>query len=114
MQDYLNVLQKYAEFSGRARRREYWMFYLINMIIGSVLVGIGTLIKFPYFSAIYSLFVLIPGIAVFVRRLHDVGKSGVWFLIVLVPFVGVIWLLVLLATAGQPQANIYGPDPKQV
>jgi uncharacterized membrane protein YhaH (DUF805 family) len=114
MEDYLNVLKKYAEFSGRARRREYWMFYLFNLIIGSVLIGIGTLIKFPYFSAIYSLFVLIPGIAVFVRRLHDLGKSGAWFFIVLIPLVGGIWLLILMATAGQPQTNAYGPDPKQV
>ena len=112
MQDYVNVLKNYANFSGRARRREYWMFVLINLVIAAVLTSISTLAKLPILPALYSLAIFIPGLAVVVRRLHDIGKSGTWFLIIFIPFVGAIWLLVLLVTAGQPQANMYGEDPK--
>ncbi len=117
---YLKVLKQYADFSGRARRKEYWMFALFNIIFAFVLgfidglvgsfspeIGIGVL------GGIYSLAVLIPGLAVSVRRLHDVGKSGWMILIVLIPIIGAIWLLVLMVTDSNPGENQYGPNPKE-
>jgi uncharacterized membrane protein YhaH (DUF805 family) len=101
MNYYLKVLQNYATFSGRARRSEFWYFFLFNFIIGFV----GGLTKMPIISTIYTLLVLIPGIAVGVRRMHDVGKSG-WFL--LIP----IYNLILACTDGINGDNEYGADPK--
>jgi uncharacterized membrane protein YhaH (DUF805 family) len=116
---YLGVLKKYADFSGRARRKEYWFFVLFNLIISCVLsvidvfvgtynaaAGIGIL------AGLYALAVLIPGIAVTVRRLHDTGRSGWWILIVLIPLVGWIVLLVFMFLDSQPVTNAYGPSPK--
>lgn len=111
---YLEVLKKYAVFSGRARRTEYWMFVLFNFIfcivasvLDSVLFrGVGVL------YGLYALAVLIPSLAVSVRRLHDVGKSG-WFLLVgLIPIAGFIWLLILMCLDSVPGSNEYGPYPK--
>ena len=107
MNYYLEVLKKYAVFSGRARRAEYWYFYLFNFIIG-VLFAIGTL------GGIYSLAVLIPSIAVTVRRLHDTNHSGWWLLISFIPFFGGIILLIFLLQDSQPGENQYGPNPKEV
>jgi uncharacterized membrane protein YhaH (DUF805 family) len=125
---YLEVLKKYTVFSGRARRKEYWMFILFNFIF-AILAAIvdnilGTTFKFGtevpialpygYVYLLYALAVLIPGLAVLVRRLHDVGKSGWMFLISLIPIVGAIWLLVLACTDSKPGENKYGPNPKDV
>ena len=110
---YLEVLKKYAVFSGRARRKEYWMFLLFNIIIGLVLGGIAWLAGGPdVLGSIYGLVVLIPGIAVSVRRLHDTDRSGWWLLIGLIPLIGAIVLLVFMAQDSQPGANQYGPNPK--
>lgn len=113
MNHYTDVLKKYADFSGRARRQEYWMFSLIQsaIIIALVILDfvLGTL---PLLTVIYALGTFLPGLAVLVRRLHDLGKSGWWYFIGAIPFAGFIWLIVLLATAGQPQPNEYGTDPK--
>jgi uncharacterized membrane protein YhaH (DUF805 family) len=116
---YMQALQKYAVFSGRARRKEYWLFYLFNIIftlglaILDVLLGsfdrasgIGVL------SGLYSLGVLIPNLAVTVRRLHDTDHSGWWLLILLVPFVGGIVLLIFMLIDSMPGDNQYGPNPK--
>lgn len=112
---YLAVLKNYAGFSGRARRTEYWMFFLINFIIVVVLDVIGVAIKLStILGGVYSLLVLIPALAVGVRRLHDTGRSGWWLLISLIPVVGTIILIVFLATDGQPGDNQYGSNPKQV
>jgi uncharacterized membrane protein YhaH (DUF805 family) len=116
---YLSVLKKYAVFSGRARRKEYWMFVLFTIIFAilAMIVDklIGTTIKgLPYGAIyiIYSLAVLLPCLAVGVRRLHDTGRSG-WFLFInLIPFVGFIWLLVLMCLDGTPGENKYGANPK--
>jgi uncharacterized membrane protein YhaH (DUF805 family) len=105
MNYYLKVLQNYATFSGRARRSEYWYFFLFNVIIAFVLGIVGGMIETTILSNIYSLAVLIPGIAVGVRRMHDVGKSG-WFL--LIP----IYNLILAFTDGIQGDNEYGTDPK--
>ncbi len=118
---YLHVLKQYAVFSGRARRTEYWMFFLFNLIFGVVaffldkITGLahGTYGYGPIYG-IYMLAMIIPGLAVSVRRLHDVGKSGWMILIGLIPLVGAIWLLVLFLTAGNVGENKYGPDPKAV
>ncbi|MGW6980671.1 DUF805 domain-containing protein [Streptomyces sp. NPDC054932] len=113
MNHYTDVLKKYAVFSGRARRQEYWMFTLFNVGIVLVLAildfALGT---YPLLVGLYFLGTLVPSLALTVRRLHDLGKSGAWYFIAFVPFIGGIWLLVLTATAGQPQPNQYGPDPK--
>lgn len=118
---YLKVLKQYADFSGRARRSEYWYFVLFNMIFAIVAVVLdnilGTAIEGVGYGPIYGLYVLallVPGLAVAVRRLHDVGKSGWMFLIVLIPLIGAIWLLVLSFTDSQPGTNKWGPNPKEI
>ena len=116
MEWYLRVIKEnYANFNGRARRKEYWMFFLFNMIFifvaAMIDLALGT---FPLLYVIYGLAVIVPSIAVFVRRLHDTGKSGWWFFIALIPFIGGIWLLVLMCIDGDAGANSYGPSPKAV
>ncbi|MET9856424.1 DUF805 domain-containing protein [Streptomyces sp. NPDC006450] len=115
MHYYIDVLKKYVVFSGRARRQEYWMFFLFNLaalIIVAILDSvIGTS---PLLYALYALATFLPNLGLTVRRLHDSGKSGWWILVALIPLVGGIWLLVLLATEGQPNPNEYGPSPKAV
>jgi len=119
MEWYLMVLKKYAEFDGRSRRKEYWMFVLFNLIISIALasfermLGLGNEYGTGFLSTIYSIGVLIPSIAVGIRRLHDIGKSGWWLLIVLIPVIGWIWIIVLLATDGHPGSNEYGINPKE-
>ncbi len=116
---YLEVLKKYAVFSGRTRRKEYWYFGLFNIIFMIVLAVIdGATGSFSaaagmgMFSGIYSLAVLIPGIAVLVRRLHDTDRSGWWLLIGLIPFIGAIVLLIFTVQDSNPGENQYGPNPK--
>lgn len=104
--------QHYADFKGRARRKEYWM-YILFYAIGAVIVTlVAGLIRFPLLASLYSLALLVPTLAVAVRRLHDIGKSGWWLLIGLVPVVGGIWLLVLLCLDSQPDNNAWGANPK--
>ena len=110
---YLEVLKKYAVFTGRASRTEYWMFFLFNLIIAIVLGAIDAVIGTGgILGAIYALAVLIPAIAVAVRRLHDTGRTGWWVLIALIPVIGAIVLLVFMVMDSQPGANTYGPNPK--
>ena len=112
---YFVALKKYAEFNGRARRREYWWFTLVNVIIVILLSVVGRITHIgPWLSALYGLAILIPGLAVGVRRLHDTNRSGWWLLIALVPFVGAIILLVFVLLDSQPGDNRYGPNPKAV
>lgn len=105
MKYYLEVLKKYTQFNGRARRKEYWYFFLFNMIFSISLAVIEGAAGIPFLSNIYSLAVLVPSIAVGVRRMHDVGKSG-WY--ILIP----IYNIVLACTEGDRGDNEYGPDPK--
>ena len=114
MNYYLEVLKKYAEFNGRARRAEYWYFFLFNIIISIVLGIVSRIIgdKRGVLGGLYGLAVLIPAIGVGIRRLHDIGKSGWMLLISLIPLIGWIWILVLLATDSNPGDNQYGPNPK--
>ncbi len=117
---YFEVLKKYAVFNGRARRKEYWYFFLFNFIITIVLAfvdgvtgsfsaeaGMGLL------GGIYMLAILIPGIAVSVRRLHDTGRSGGWLLIGLIPLIGAVALLVFLVQDSKSGQNQYGANPKE-
>lgn len=113
---YMAVLRKYAVFSGRARRREFWMFALVSFVISIILSIVDNILGFDtdigILGSIYGLAVLIPSIAVAVRRLHDTGKSGWWLLIWLVPLIGFIVLIVFWAIEGERGPNQYGPDPK--
>lgn len=119
MEWYIKCLRQYADFSGRARRREYWMFCLFNFLVsfclGFVAGLLGALMDANLTSLvwIYALAIFIPSLAVCIRRLHDVGKSGWMYLIVLIPLVGAIWLLVLFCTNGEPGANKWGVNPKE-
>ena len=116
---YLQALKKYTVFTGRARRKEYWFFVLFNIII-SVALAIVDYVTGTYNSTmgmgllggLYTLAVLLPAIAVSIRRLHDTGRSGWWLLIALVPVVGGIVLLVFMVLDSQPGDNAYGPSPK--
>ncbi|MGZ8225781.1 MAG: DUF805 domain-containing protein [Methylococcaceae bacterium] len=116
---YLEVFKKYAVFSGRAGRQEYWYFTLFNILVGILLrvmdqitgnldyeTGLGLL------STFYSLVVLIPATAVLVRRLHDTDRSAWWLLIALVPLIGELVLLVFTLQDSQPGNNQYGANPK--
>jgi uncharacterized membrane protein YhaH (DUF805 family) len=127
---YVKVLKQYVDFSGRARRREFWMFTLFNAVILLVLelidaaLGLGSYggsatgtaltasVHFGLLSSLYSLAVLLPSIAVAVRRLHDTDRTGWWFLIGFIPIVGGIVLLVFYVLEGTRGPNRYGPDPK--
>lgn len=118
---YLGVLQKYAVFSGRARRKEYWMFFLFNLIISIMLAVVDKMtgsfvedVGMGIFEGIYSLAIIVPSIAVSVRRLHDTDRSGWWLLIGLIPLIGAIVLLVFMVQDSKPGHNQYGPNPKEV
>jgi uncharacterized membrane protein YhaH (DUF805 family) len=120
MEWFLKVLRQYADFEGRARRTEYWMFVLFNILFSFVVSIVAVTImlitgktSIVFLSYLYTFAVMIPSLAVLVRRLHDTGRSA-WFLFVsFIPFVGSIWLFVLLITEGTPGKNRYGDDPKR-
>ena len=118
---YLKVLKQYADFNGRARRKEYWMFVLfyiifaitamvLDNVLGIAIDGIG----YGPLYGLYLLAIIIPSIAVGVRRLHDIGKSGWMMLIIFIPLIGGIWLLVLFVTDGNHGENEYGANPKEM
>lgn len=112
----------YTNFKGRARRSEFWYFYLFDLIISAIfsvlsaILGnvpvVGTLITI--LSALVALAILVPGLAVSFRRMHDIGKSAWWFLLGLIPLVGWIIVIVLLAKDSRPGENAYGPNPKGI
>ena len=105
---YLEVLKKYAVFTGRASRTEYWMYFLVNIIIGLVLSIAGL----DIILWIYTLAVFLPGLGVAIRRLHDTGRSGWWLLIGLIPFIGVVVLIIFMVMDSEPGQNKYGQNPK--
>jgi uncharacterized membrane protein YhaH (DUF805 family) len=124
MQWYLDVLRKYAVFTGRARRREFWYFALFNFFVQfAILLVVSLLLTLSgqynqltvdYVSGLYSLAVLFPSVGVAIRRLHDIGASGWWLLIIFIPFLGATALLVMYCLDSQPGTNQYGPNPKAV
>lgn len=120
---FIDVLKNhYFDFSSRTRRKEYWMFALCNVLIALLFqilsyIAMGAenttmIILIFTLNFLLSLGVLIPSLAIVVRRLHDIGKSGWWYFIILVPLVGLIVLLVFLTQDSQVGANQYGEDPK--
>jgi uncharacterized membrane protein YhaH (DUF805 family) len=119
MNYYTEVLKKYAVFSGRARRAEYWMFQLFNLlivfglsIVDAILGSSGAAGGIGVLAGLYIVAIIIPSIAVSVRRLHDTGRSGWWLLIALIPFGGIV-LLIFYVLDSQPGPNQYGPNPKE-
>ena len=113
MEWYLKVVRdNYVNFNGRASRQEYWMFFLFNLIFLFIAISVDGYLGLGFLTILYYLAVFSPTIAVMVRRLHDIGNSGWWILISLIPFIGSIWLIVLLCTDSNPNENDYGPSPK--
>ena len=117
---YLNAIQNnYTNFSGRARRSEYWYFILFYYIISILAVDLDNLlglamemIGYGLITTLVALAHIIPSFALTVRRLHDVGKSGWFYFIAFIPFIGAIWLIVLFCTEGDQEENKYGANPK--
>lgn len=116
---YLEAWKNYVTFTGRARRKAYWMFVLFNIIalivagiLDSILGFRGANSSFSPFSNLYSLAVFLPGLAVAIRRLHDTGRCGWWILLGFIPIIGWIVLLVFMVQDSQPGENQYGPNPK--
>lgn len=120
MNYYFSVLKKYADFNGRARRSEYWVFGLINAVISYGLLFMDKAVfgtdfsELGILSSVYTLAILLPALAVSVRRLHDTGRSGWWMFILLIPLAGAILFIVFMATDSQRGPNKYGPNPKEV
>ncbi|NEA66549.1 DUF805 domain-containing protein [Streptomyces sp. SID12488] len=112
MNYFIEALKKYAVFSGRARRKEYWMFALFYMIIAIVVVIIEAAIGGQILSILLTVAFFLPGLGVTVRRLHDTGRSGWWVLFALVPLVGSITLIVFMCLDGEQGENKYGYNPK--
>jgi uncharacterized membrane protein YhaH (DUF805 family) len=120
MKYFIHVLKNYANFNGRSRRKEYWMYILFYYLFLMLVVFLDNLLEItiieniPYgpLSIGYLLLLIIPTLAVAVRRLHDIGKSGWWMLISLVPLIGGIWFFILSVTDSQLEENIYGKNPK--
>lgn len=117
---YLVALKKYAVFAGRARRKEFWFFMLFNTLITVALamidlwtgtydedVGLGVL------SGLYAVAMIVPSIAVTVRRLHDTDRSGWWYLLLFIPVIGALVILVFMLLDGTPGGNRFGPNPKE-
>ena len=120
MKWYVTVMKKYATIQGRARRKEYWMFTLFQMIFFILAMALDNalgltigVLPYGYLYFLYALATIIPGFAVSIRRLHDTNRSGWWFLIALIPIIGAIWLLVLMCLDSTPGSNKYGPNPKE-
>lgn len=118
---YVDALKKYAVFNGRSRRREYWVFSLCNLMVFVVFVviqglrlGMAAELAMAVIETLFFLAVLIPALAVAVRRLHDTGRSGWWLLIGFVPIVGLVVLIVFLVLDSQTGENQYGPNPKGI
>ncbi len=116
MEWFLKCFNQYADFSGRARRSEYWFFYLFNLLILIGILFIGFAMNSQVVMSLYFLYVIaiiIPNLSVTVRRLHDTGNSGWMLLISLIPLIGPIWLFVLMVTDSQPGENKWGDNPKE-
>ncbi len=107
------IKEKYADFDGRARRTEYWMFTLVNFIVYIAVVIVFSIIHLQKLAGLYGLATLVPTLAVGARRLHDTGKSAWLLLLGLIPFIGALVLLVFFVIEGDSGPNPFGPDPKK-
>ena len=116
---YLNAWRRYVDFTGRSRRREDWYFVLFNMLIsiglsivdgvlglGNIEAGVGVL------SGLYGLAVLLPSLSYAVRRCHDIGRSGWWLLLLIIPLIGPLVILIFMLMDSEPGSNDFGPNPK--
>ena len=120
MEWFIYALQRFRDFEGRSRRREFWYFTLFHILlsIGAVFLDnlfgfTGLAIETGPIQLLYILIMLIPAIAVSVRRLHDIDKTGFWYLLIFLPILGWIWLLIFFLREGTYGPNKYGPDPKE-
>src|SRR5690348_5399961 len=118
MKYYLLALRRYADFRSRSNRPEYWYFALFNLLFAAIALVADNLlhityahVQYGYLYTAYALTILVPQLSVTVRRLHDTNRSGWFLLLAIIPIVGPIWLLVLLATKGTDGENTYGADP---
>lgn len=115
---YFNVLRNYIGFSGRARRKEFWMFILVNTIFLGVLSVLDKMLGWQraggegVLATIYSLLVFLPSLAVQFRRLHDTNRSAWWLLLLLIPIAGWVVLVIFSCQRGTPGENLFGPDPR--
>lgn len=113
-------MTKYADFSGRARRSEFWFFHLFQLLFYGIIFFLSLVLAFlgqSFFSIVFVLFCIgsiIPHFALMARRLHDIGKSGWYYFVVFIPLIGTVWLIILLLTEGDRGPNKYGPDPKEL
>ena len=109
-----SLVNKYATFSGRATRSEYWYVVLFGYLLALLIVFLGMIIDSPELiiglSTVLSLILLVPGLAVCIRRLHDTGRSGWWYLLVLIPYIGAFALLIIFCLKSD-EDNKYGPKP---
>ena len=121
---YLKVLKQYADFGGRARRKEFWMFNLFNLIfvivatildnvLGITFSIMGQSLGYGWLYLLYSLAIFVPGLAVCIRRLHDTGRSGWWYFLCFIPLVGAIILIVWMCTDSKAGENKWGANPKE-
>lgn len=110
---YFMAFKKYAEFTGRSRRKEYWMFYLFNIFAAIILAVIEVLLfgKESIITGIYILVIFLPSLALIVRRLHDTDHSGWWFFINFIPILGPLWFFYLMCKDGDHETNRFGDDP---
>ncbi|MEX1013941.1 MAG: DUF805 domain-containing protein [Candidatus Paceibacterota bacterium] len=106
---YLIPFKKYIDFEGRANRMEFWTFILVNLVISAILANI-----FPYLGSLFSLAIIVPSIAVSVRRLHDVGQSGWLLLVGLIPLIGLIILIYFFVQESQSETYENGSDPSSM
>ena len=115
MEWYKKALQNYAVFTGRAHRTEYWMFVLFHFLILVAVSFIENMLGLGGFlSGLYGIALFIPLISAAVRRLHDTGRSGWWYLLMLIPVIGTIIVIVMLALDSEAGSNEYGPNPKGI
>ena len=115
MEWFIKCIKQYADFKGRARRKEYWMFALFYSIFSIAAMLIDAILweEIPIFEILFDLFIFIPYLAVCIRRLHDTGNSGWWVIISLIPIIGTIWFLVLVCSNSEPGTNEWGDNPKE-
>lgn len=111
MEYFTDALKQYANFTGRATRKQYWMFILFYVIFYIAAVVVDAILGIMAVTTIYILGLLVPSIAIAARRLHDTGRTGWWQLLLLIPLIGAIVLLVFLVQDSGPD-NQHGPNPK--
>ena len=122
MKTWLATFRKYVNFSGRATREEYWIFLIINFLLFIVMIILDVFLfpsaaednRLGILPTIFFIVIFLPSVAVLVRRLHDIGKSGAWVIVNFIPLIGGIWLLILLLSDSESGDNEYDPNPKSV